>query len=613
MSKTCTSCGTVYPDSMVFCPSDGTSLRTDEAEGDLIGSVIADRYLVNKLLGEGGMGRVYLARHVRLPQQAAIKVLHPDMVKDAGAVARFNREAANAARIEHDRVARVFDFGETTDGLVYLAMEFVPGTTLRALIDETGTLAPVRAANLVYQVAEGLDAAHRLSIVHRDLKPDNILVITDESGVDRCKVVDFGIAKVTNSSETQLTQAGMLVGTPEFMSPEQVLGEQLDGRSDVYALALVAFEMFTGGLPFEGNTPERKLTARLIQDPRTLSDVTPTVAWPEALQQAFDAALVREPDGRTATSLAFADAVVAAVEAWQGTSVLRARTPLSSTSIGESTASVSRPATPTPTSTAPARSPTPTNVLASTASERATPGAGASASKTAIAEPESRRAPWAIIGIVMALVVSVGGYLAFGRSGRNAEPTSTEAITNAGGAAGNGTSIPNTAATTPRDTTGAAPTREPTIVPGASPSGSVAAAPNAAPNAARNIAPNAAPSTGAAATSASAPGPSSVQAAADAAEAQQRLSTIRQTLQSAPDGTEALVAARVIPDLQALVPNLGNATDSTWAYHSLALAYAMSDQLDRACVPYRNAKRLAATSAQRTAVEQLGNSLTCAP
>ena len=324
MPKTCTSCGTTYPDSMVFCPTDGTSLRLDEAEGDLIGTVIADRYLVNKLLGEGGMGKVYLARHVRLPQQAAIKVLHHDMVKDAGAVARFNREAANAARIEHDRVARVFDFGETSDGLVYIAMEFVPGQTLRGLLDDARRLPPVRAANIVFQVAEGLDAAHRLSIVHRDLKPDNILVITDEGGVDRCKVVDFGIAKLTNGSETQLTQMGMLVGTPEFMSPEQVLGEQLDGRSDVYALALVAYEMFTGELPFEGNTPERKLTARLIQDPRPLSVVAPEIEWPDALQAAFDRALVREPDGRTATAMEFADEVVNAVEAWTGLSVLRA-------------------------------------------------------------------------------------------------------------------------------------------------------------------------------------------------------------------------------------------------------------------------------------------------
>jgi eukaryotic-like serine/threonine-protein kinase len=368
---------------MVFCPTDGTSLRADASSGDLIGTVIADRYLVNELLGEGGMGKVYLASHVRLPQKAAIKVLHQDMVQDAGAVARFNREAANAARIEHDRVARVFDFGETSDGLVYLAMEFVPGKTLRDLLNDSTRLTAVRAANLVYQVAEGLDAAHRLNIVHRDLKPDNILVVTDDNGGDRCKVVDFGIAKVTNSSETQLTQAGMLVGTPEFMSPEQVLGEQLDGRSDVYALALVAYEMFTGELPFEGNTPERKLTARLIQDPCPLAAVAPDVDWPAPLQEAFDHALVREPEGRTATALEFADAIVTAVEGWTGLAVLRQRTPMSTTAItasaDESTSAIKRSGTSTTgpsAATVGARTPT-------------TSSAGAAKTSSAVAAPSS--------------------------------------------------------------------------------------------------------------------------------------------------------------------------------------------------------------------------------
>ena len=253
MAKTCPVCGTSYEDSNVFCPSDGTTLRADEAAGDLVGSVIADRYKITKLLGEGGMGRVYLAEHVRLPQKAAIKVLHPGMVKDNDAVARFNREAANAAKIEHDRVARVFDFGETRDGLVYLAMEFVPGRTIRALLIDEGTLAPTRAASLTYQIAEGLDAAHRIGIVHRDLKPDNIIVMTDEQGNDRSKVVDFGIAKAVGGTDTQLTRTGMVVGTPEFMSPEQVLGESLDARSDVYALALVSYQMLTGMLPFSAD------------------------------------------------------------------------------------------------------------------------------------------------------------------------------------------------------------------------------------------------------------------------------------------------------------------------------------------------------------------------
>ncbi len=154
-------------------------------------------------------------------------------------------------------------------------MEYVPGKTLRDILRDDSRLSPARAANFIYPVAEGLEAAHRIGIVHRDLKPDNIMVMTDENGVDRCKVVDFGIAKVVNSTQTQLTQTGMLIGTPEYMSPEQVLGEALDGRSDVYALALVAYNAFTGTLPSNSGTPERTLAARLIEDPPELSQVAP--------------------------------------------------------------------------------------------------------------------------------------------------------------------------------------------------------------------------------------------------------------------------------------------------------------------------------------------------
>ena len=590
MPKTCTSCGTTYPDTMVFCPTDGTSLRMDDAEGELIGTVIADRYLVNKLLGEGGMGKVYLAQHVRLPQQAAIKVLHHDMVKDAGAVARFNREAANAARIEHDRVARVFDFGETSDGLVYIAMEFVPGMTLRGVLDQAGRLSPVRAANLVYQVAEGLDAAHRLSIVHRDLKPDNILVITDESGIDRCKVVDFGIAKLTNGSETQLTQVGMLVGTPEFMSPEQVLGEQLDGRSDVYALALVAYEMFAGDLPFEGNTPERKLTARLIHDPRPLAVVAPDVEWPMALQAALDRALVREPEGRTATAMEFADELVSAVEAWTGVSVFRARTPMSTPAIvlaaRESTSTSARK-TPASTPTlAPPQSATPAPVN----TRAATPGAGTSASKPAIPEPTTKRTPWAAIAAVLALlVVGGGGYAAFARSSQSgaADTSLSAAVTDPvpPGVPG------KPALRSPRGTNGQA--RVAQSVPG----GATTSPPTGA---SASVGDNVPPSVPAA-------------SGVTAADAKAELKGIRDALGTAPDGEEMAVGSKAIGQVSTLLPRLGTATDSASAYLALTVAYGLVERPDRACEPYRNAKRLMTTAEQRSTVNQLAAVLTCAP
>jgi eukaryotic-like serine/threonine-protein kinase len=320
MPKVCPVCGTSYADTNIFCPSDGSTLHAAEAEGDLIGSVVADRYLVTDLLGEGGMGKVYLARHVRLPQQAAIKVLRPAMLRDPAAVARFNREAANASRIEHESIARVFDFGESSDGTVYLAMEYVPGRTLKQLIANDGPLSPERTARLTRQVADALDAAHRLGIVHRDLKPDNVMVIEDSELGDRCKVVDFGIAKAVggDAGEPGLTKTGFVVGTPEFMSPEQLMGGAIDHRSDVYALGLLSFQCLTGSLPFDSSTPERAMTGRLIDAPQPLAAAMPSVAWPPALQGVFDRALARDPNDRVASAGAFARELAAAVQEWQG-------------------------------------------------------------------------------------------------------------------------------------------------------------------------------------------------------------------------------------------------------------------------------------------------------
>jgi serine/threonine-protein kinase len=317
MPKVCPVCGTTYSDANVFCPADGSTLRAAESAGDLIGTVIADRYLVTDLLGAGGMGTVYLARHVRLPQQAAIKVLKPEFVRDPGSVARFNREAANASRIDHERIARVFDYGETSDGTVYLAMEYVPGRTLKQILIADGAQPLARTAELTKQVAEALDAAHRLGIVHRDLKPDNIMVIEDAELGDRCKVVDFGIAKAMggDAGEPGLTKTGFIVGTPEFMSPEQLLGGDIDHRSDVYALALVAYRCLTGALPFDTSTPERTMTARLTETPQPLATVRPDVRWPAGLQSVFDQGLARDREARYASASAFARAFAQAMSA----------------------------------------------------------------------------------------------------------------------------------------------------------------------------------------------------------------------------------------------------------------------------------------------------------
>ncbi len=320
MPKLCPVCGATFTDANVFCPKDGSTLRAADLDSDLIGTVVADRYLVTDLLGEGGMGKVYLARHVRLPQQAAIKVLRPAMLRDPAAVARFNREAANASSIEHEHIARVFDFGESADGTVYLAMEYVPGRTLKKLLSSDGPQSPERTARITRQIGDALDAAHKLGIVHRDLKPDNVMVVESADSGDRCKVVDFGIAKAVggDAGEAGLTKTGFVVGTPEFMSPEQILGSAIDHRSDVYALALLTFQCLTGKLPFDSSTPERAMTARLIEAPMQLATVKDDVRWPESVQAVMDRGLARDPEQRYGSAGQFAREFQQAVAAWGG-------------------------------------------------------------------------------------------------------------------------------------------------------------------------------------------------------------------------------------------------------------------------------------------------------
>ncbi len=222
--KVCPVCGTEYGDESAFCSLDRSPLRpTDPASGQgLVGQLIGERYQVERRLGEGGMGEVYLARHVLMGRASALKVMSRSLSRDPDAVSRFNREATNASRISHPNVCAVYDFGLTPDGLVFLAMEFVEGETLSALLNRAGPLSVQRAAELVAQCARGLQAAHDLGIVHRDLKPDNIMVVTGKDR-DTAKLVDFGIAKATAvGTGQQVTRTGFVVGTMGYLSPEQV-------------------------------------------------------------------------------------------------------------------------------------------------------------------------------------------------------------------------------------------------------------------------------------------------------------------------------------------------------------------------------------------------------
>jgi serine/threonine protein kinase len=313
MSMICPKCKREYDDDRAFCADDGAALTP--AVDPLVGQVIDNRLRLERKLGEGGMGRVYLAQHIRLPLKTAIKVLHPELAHDADAVRRFNEEAERAARIIDEHVARVHDFGRTPDGLVYLEMEFVEGQTLSDLLDDAGPLPPKRVADIITQIAGALAAAHDLRIVHRDLKPENVMIAPGREGRDRVKVLDFGIAKVIAEGLAQSTKTGAVIGTPDYMSPEQLGGARdLDQRSDVYSLGLVAFVMLTGQLAFPGELPYERMMKRLTNRPQTLAAIKRDTRWPAALQSALDRALSRDADKRYASAMEFAHDFSRAVE-----------------------------------------------------------------------------------------------------------------------------------------------------------------------------------------------------------------------------------------------------------------------------------------------------------
>jgi serine/threonine-protein kinase len=361
-TKTCPQCGQTFDFEQRFCPRDGSTLRSP-AGSNLVGSVLADRYHIVRRIGEGGMGQVFLAEHVKMRRRSAVKVLHQGMVNDPDAIARFNREASNASQIQHPNVAAIYDFGETEDGLIYLAMEFIDGEPLTKLIERQGALTASQAADITRQVSDALEAAHEMGIIHRDLKPDNIMIARGRNGEDVAKVVDFGIAKATSGDDQKVTRTGLAIGTPEYMSPEQLSGDTLDARTDIYSLGLVAFNMLTGQLPFPAVSSREAMIARLTDRPRTLAEIKDDVPWPPELQTVMDRALASHPKERYEHAVQFGRDLVRAVAAMPD-SALSSTGTLAIAAAHPNAPTVQRPvstaaATPAPSAPRPARRPTP--------------------------------------------------------------------------------------------------------------------------------------------------------------------------------------------------------------------------------------------------------------
>jgi serine/threonine protein kinase len=323
----CPSCASVLPDDAKFCTQCGTRVATAKPRtttvrantpvpanknavnhSNMVGQVLEGRYRIVKKLGEGGMSFVYLAHDVAADARYAIKILSPALSKDANAMARLRREASLGMRLEHPNVCHIVRLGETEDNLVYVVMPYVAGEILADRTHRSGHISLQDTARWVTEIAAGLHLAHELKIVHRDLKPENIMIAKGSDGIDHAVVMDFGLAKEKKAGAelAKLTATGIILGTPEFMSPEQLRGKPLDGRTDIYSLALMTYEMLTGKLPFEGRTQQEMMIARLRAEPIPLRQKRPDLNFPEAVEKTLLKGMARSPDDRHATAPEFA-------------------------------------------------------------------------------------------------------------------------------------------------------------------------------------------------------------------------------------------------------------------------------------------------------------------
>jgi serine/threonine protein kinase len=356
----CGICGTTYGANMRFCPLDGAVLRAvTEGRSDLIGTIVDSRYHLTRKLGQGGMGDVYLGEHLRTQRQCAVKVISRSQSTDPDALGRFLREATNAGKINHPNVATVYDFGETVEGLFYLAMEFVDGEPLSQVLERERALTAARAAEIARQVAEGVSAAHDVGIVHRDLKPGNILITRDRRNADRVKVVDFGIARAPADEQQNLTRTGTIIGTPEYMSPEQLIGDSVDGRSDIYALGCILFQMVTGEQAFGGPTAQ-VISRRLTERPPRPREKNATI--PQALDDVIVTMLGRTPTERYQSMEAVRDALLEAVPPLHSTTGPRPQVTLAGllpATVPQPTGEVPAPAAPEEPPAAPITAPRP--------------------------------------------------------------------------------------------------------------------------------------------------------------------------------------------------------------------------------------------------------------
>lgn len=310
--RQCPQCQSTCEEQHKFCPTCGFPVSKVAVHNDdpLVGRTLPGGYVILDLVGIGGMGRVYRAEQTNLGRTVAVKIIHPHLVGEENAAARFITEARAASRLNHPNSVAVIDFGKTEDGQLYLVMEFLRGKDLARIQYEEGPLAFRRIVGILRQVLAALSEAHHLGIIHRDLKPENIILEQVRTGGDFVKVVDFGLAKMrVEAVQPNITSPGIVCGTPEYMSPEQGRGDPLDARSDLYAVGVIFYQLLTGRLPFEADSPTQVVLMHITEAPQDPRSVVPERSIPSLIADVCLMALAKDPNHRFANADEFSEAL----------------------------------------------------------------------------------------------------------------------------------------------------------------------------------------------------------------------------------------------------------------------------------------------------------------
>jgi serine/threonine protein kinase len=296
-ARFCGSCG------KATAPTTPTIATSYDAPPPVIGREVAGRYRILAKLGEGGMGAVYRAEQISLKRTVALKMLRPDVGGSQTLLRRFNAEAEAVAKLSHPNTVNIIDFGSDTDGTLFIAMELIEGRSLRTLVQSEAPLPLRRSLAIAAQIAASIADAHSHAIIHRDLKPDNVMLQDRGKQKDVVRVLDFGIAKLRDDTRQNnaMTQAGDMLGTPQYMAPEQIRAEAIDGRTDVYALGCILYEMLTARLPFEAPTVMALLSKHLMETPLPPSQRRPELGLPPMIDDLVMGAMAKDPARRPAT------------------------------------------------------------------------------------------------------------------------------------------------------------------------------------------------------------------------------------------------------------------------------------------------------------------------